>query len=172
MDNPYQAPASELVRPDENQQTLPYFELASRFKRWIAALIDALLVSMVIAVIALTTGIFDILISGEMSLLIQLSFFLGGNVVYLALNGYHLSTKGQTLGKAAMNLQVVSIHDNKILPLWKIWLLRYFVMSLIYLIPVVGGLMGLINPSFIFSKSRRCLHDLIAKTRVINYYDL
>jgi len=35
-------------------------------------------------------------------------------------------------------------------------------------VPQVGGLIGLVDILFIFGKERRCLHDLLAGTRVVN----
>ncbi len=41
-------------------------------------------------------------------------------------------------------------------------------LSLCAHIPMVGPLINLVNPLFIFGKERRCLHDYIAKTQVCN----
>jgi uncharacterized RDD family membrane protein YckC len=44
---------------------------------------------------------------------------------------------------------------------------RSLPITLFSLIPVIGGLLGLANIGFIFRKDRRCLHDIIAGTKVV-----
>ena len=46
--------------------------------------------------------------------------------------------------------------------------LRYLPMQLVNMIPFVGGLIALVNVLMIFRSDRRCGHDLIAGTRVVN----
>ena len=44
---------------------------------------------------------------------------------------------------------------------------RYGVIAAISMIPVVGGIIGLINALMVFRAEHNCLHDDIAKTRVV-----
>lgn len=46
-------------------------------------------------------------------------------------------------------------------------MLRYLPMHIVGQVPIVGALIGFINPMFIFRADQRCLHDLIAGTRVV-----
>ncbi|MEA2700447.1 MAG: hypothetical protein QOI66_4718, partial [Myxococcales bacterium] len=46
-------------------------------------------------------------------------------------------------------------------------LLRGVVNGIISAIPYLGGLYALVDALFIFRDDRRCIHDLIAGTRVI-----
>jgi len=45
--------------------------------------------------------------------------------------------------------------------------LREWVVSLMGLVPVVGRFISLVDAAMIFGAKRRCLHDIIAKTKVI-----
>jgi uncharacterized RDD family membrane protein YckC len=74
---------------------------------------------------------------------------------------------GQTIGKRALDIAIVRTDGSRI------GLARYIFMRgvpivLISMIPVVGNLVNLIDPLLIFGKERRCLHDLIADTIVVN----
>jgi uncharacterized RDD family membrane protein YckC len=44
---------------------------------------------------------------------------------------------------------------------------RYLPISVVSVIPVVGPLLTLIDILFIFRSDRRCVHDLIADTQVL-----
>ena len=46
--------------------------------------------------------------------------------------------------------------------------LRVVPVVLISMIPFIGNLINLVDPLLIFGKERRCLHDLIADTIVVN----
>jgi len=46
-------------------------------------------------------------------------------------------------------------------------LLRYLPTSIVASIPIVGGLIVLVDILFIFGSEQRCIHDLIAGTKVV-----
>ncbi len=48
--------------------------------------------------------------------------------------------------------------------------MRYFLPTLISQVPFIGGIFGLVNALFIFGAERRCLHDRLAGTRVVDVY--
>ncbi len=50
----------------------------------------------------------------------------------------------------------------------KTLLLRAIVNGMIGMVPYVGGIYGLIDSLFIFREDRRCVHDLIAGTKVVD----
>ena len=50
----------------------------------------------------------------------------------------------------------------------KILGLRYVLVMLVAVIPFIGGLLGVIDFLFIFRSDRRCVHDLIAGTKVVS----
>lgn len=85
----------------------------------------------------------------------------------LVVNCLMLHRSGQTIGKRAVDIAVVRTDGSRISLLRYIFL-RALPVGLIGVIPVVGRLIGLIDPLLIFGKERRCLHDLIADTIVVD----
>ena len=141
--------------------------LASRWKRLGGALIDSVIAMVIIVPIMLATGVLQRAFSGDgMTVGQQAAFFVVGWAVFLILNGYLLFNRGQTIGKVAVKTKIVDLKGN--LPNFgKILVLRYLILGLVSQIPFVGGIAGLINALFIFGKERRCLHDYMAGTRVV-----
>ncbi len=81
---------------------------------------------------------------------------------------YLLVTRGQTIGKKLLGIKIVTYPDEANPGFVKVWLLRSFVNGLIGAIPMVGGLYSLVDVLFIFREDKRCIHDLIAGTQVVN----
>jgi uncharacterized RDD family membrane protein YckC len=79
---------------------------------------------------------------------------------------HKLSTTGQTLGKKWMNVRVVKL-DGSPVSFSSVVLLRAFVPGLLGAIPYLGSIFSLVDIFFIFREDRRCIHDLIAGTRVV-----
>lgn len=74
-----------------------------------------------------------------------------------------LSTSGQTIGKKLLMIRIVS--TSGVLPGFiQAVVLRNWVRLLFSFVPFLG----LIDLLFIFSESRRCLHDYLAGTRVVS----
>jgi len=143
-------------------------DLASRWVRLGGALIDSFIAMVIIVPIMLATGVFQQASRGEpMSLGQQAAFFVVGFLVFLILNGYLLFKRGQTIGKVVVKTRIVDLTGD-IPDFGKLLVLRYLVIGLVAQIPIIGGLVGLVNALCIFGKERRCLHDYIAGTRVMN----
>ena len=77
-----------------------------------------------------------------------------------------LSNYGQTVGKKVLDIKIVGMDGNKLefLPLIG---LRYAPLWIASYVPVVGGILAIVNILFIFRKDRRCIHDHIAGTQVV-----
>jgi uncharacterized RDD family membrane protein YckC len=90
-------------------------------------------------------------------------------VLLLALtiaNLYFLTTRGQTLGKMVCKIRIVDLAGQN--PGFvKAFLLRSLVPGIIGAVPFLGPFFSLADPLFIFREDRRCIHDLIAGTRVV-----
>ena len=97
-----------------------------------------------------------------------LAFSAGGFVLFVAMNGYLLAKRGQTVGKWVVGTRIVYASNDGLPTLATTLGVRYGVVWLINLIPIVNNVFGLIDALFIFRRDRRCLHDLIAGTKVIN----
>lgn len=133
--------------------------LASRWSRFWAAFIDGL------AMIVFYLPLFFVeplekLFYQSNNYFLELSYFVMG---YLLMNGYLLHKYGQTIGKNVFEISIVGM-DNQRMGIKEIILKRWCPTLLMGLIPFLG----LINILFIFRSNRRCLHDLIAKSKVID----
>ncbi|MGO4262518.1 RDD family protein [Lysobacter sp. TAB13] len=73
----------------------------------------------------------------------------------------------QTLGKRWMNIKIVR-NDGSPASFGRILGLRMVVTGVIEQVPCLGGLFALANVLWIFGEESRCLHDLLADTKVVN----
>lgn len=88
-------------------------------------------------------------------------------VFLAALQTVLLCRRGQTVGKLLCKIRVVRI-DGTPAGFVHAFLLRAVSMGFITAIPLVGWMVSSIDPLLIFRGDRRCLHDLIAGTTVID----
>lgn len=80
---------------------------------------------------------------------------------------YLVSTRGQTLGKRFLGIRIVRASDGSNPGFARAWLLRALVPGIIGLLSTIGSVFTIVNYGFIFRADRRCLHDLLADTRVV-----
>jgi uncharacterized RDD family membrane protein YckC len=142
-------------------------ELASRGVRLGGAIIDGLVSALVMVPAAYLFGYWDRTMVGEQSFADVLLIGVLGVVVFVAVQGYLLANHGQTVGKRILGTRIVSIEDDSILPLWKVITQRYLPIQVLSMIPVIGAFFGIADGLAIFREDRRCIHDLIAGTKVI-----
>ena len=142
-------------------------QLASRMSRFWAVLIDSF--------IAIGTSFallyfidFDIIPTSSegFSPMNSVLLLLYGWGMFLLCHGYLLYKNGQTIGKWVFDISIVKLDDSKI-EFTPLLLKRYLPISLVSNIPVVGVIVTLADGLFIFRKDRRCIHDLIAGTKVV-----
>jgi uncharacterized RDD family membrane protein YckC len=93
--------------------------------------------------------------------------------LFLLLNWSLLFNHGQTIGKRVMKIKIVDSSGN--IPTFaKLFVLRYLLIPLATLIPglpvFLCDLVSSVDPLFIFGKERRCLHDYLAGTWVVQVY--
>ena len=161
--NVYETPKADLEIRDSNSAML-----AERKDRFLAALVDAVIGLAIAVPFMLLAGPYLGFESLESQpgydYLIPASIF--GFTMFIVCHGYLLSKYGQTIGKKALKIKIVSIEDSRV-SLSKLLLLRYFPITLVTLIPIAGNFLPAIDALFIFRKDRRCVHDLIAGTKVI-----
>lgn len=89
-----------------------------------------------------------------------------GFVVFALVQGYPLHANGQTWGKKLLSIRIVDLHGNTP-PLVELLLKRYLPTHAIANIPCLGIIYALVDSLMIFRQDQRCLHDLIAGTRVV-----
>jgi uncharacterized RDD family membrane protein YckC len=80
---------------------------------------------------------------------------------------YLVSTRGQTLGKRFLGIRIVRASDGSNPGFARAWLLRALVPGIIGMLPTIGSVFTIVNYCFIYRADRRCLHDLLADTRVV-----
>ena len=163
--DPYQTPESSLsdvVHEPTLRETIEGWPLASRWQRLAAALIDALLMGVAAMIFFVPLFIFSSAVRVE-----GMADVLGTMVVsvaFLAMNSYWMAKDGQTLGKKALGIYMVNYETNRLVPLGDLILKRYLPFWALGLIPILGGIVNLVNVLFIFGLEKRCLHDLTAGT--------
>ncbi len=160
--NPYAAPSAVL----SEVELLGDDELAGRGTRLAAIIIDTVVQIAVMLPIMFAGGYLTYLTSGQKpSWGTTALWSVAGFVAFVAVQGYPLATGGQTWGKKLLKVRIVDLAGNKP-DLVSLLGLRYGVLQVIGLLPIVGPMYTVVDALFIFSKDRRCLHDKIAGTRV------
>lgn len=163
--NPYAAPQADL-----SIQRLPEeAELASLGERFIAALIDTiiLIVVVLVPIFIFYGGWAEIMAADSLD---SYAFTLGSTIVayltYIVVHGYLLAKNGQTVGKRILDIKVVRT-DGSPASFVRLVGVRALFENALLLIPVVDIWLSLIDVLFIFRRSRKCLHDTVADTIVI-----
>ncbi len=168
LDNPYAAPQ---VLGDMYLPLLQTGRLATHGQRFGAALLDGM-VAMLAFGIPVGIGFLAVGstgVQGDLPMPISLGLGIGG-LAFIGLliwNLVWLSTRGQTIGKRMMKIHIATFPDSQPAGFVKAVLLRVIVNGLIGFVPLLGAIYGLVDILFIFSADRRCLHDLIAGTHVV-----
>ena len=164
-DDIYSPPESDPQNETSNNAS----ELASRPSRLGASLIDSLIAGVFVLPVMFLTGGFDQISNPEEqpSLLYNLAMGIVAIVVFAAINFKLLASNGQTIGKKAVGIKIVTMQDE--LPSLKENLLkRYAVYFIPGQVPIIGQIFSLVNVLFIFKADQRCIHDLVGDTKVVN----
>jgi len=159
----YTPPQSVLVDATNDDQTL-----ASRWRRLWASMIDTLTILAISVPAMFFTGAIEDITNGiQPSVGYNLAIGGLGIIAFITFNGKFLISNGQTIGKKVLGIKIVDLEGN--LPSVKShFLKRYAILFFPGQIPVVGQVFSFINVLFIFGKQKRCIHDYIAGTKVIN----
>jgi uncharacterized RDD family membrane protein YckC len=175
--NPYAPPTATVADVSDHAGTEP--RLAERGTRLGAYMIDALVMLLLFAPAILAgIGLGDlggtadatppaILVWGETHPVVsQIVWGIAGLLVFFAVNGYWLHTRGQSIGKRLLKIRIVRSNGERA-TLSRIIFARYLPTEAVGMVPVIGMLYALIDILFIFRDSRQCLHDTIADTIVV-----
>jgi uncharacterized RDD family membrane protein YckC len=164
VENPYAAPQAELGAPlDEARDS----DLAGRFTRLASAIVDGWIGMAIAFPLMYALGIWTYIGRGQnpplgLMLASGALSFLG----FFLIHGYFLKTKGQTVGKKLAGIRIAAL-DGSIPDFATVVLRRYLPISIVAQIPAVGPYLTLLDVLFIFRGDRRCIHDLIAGTKVV-----
>ena len=185
--NPYAIPTSDLSKKAvQSNET----EMASRGERLLAYVLD---LTFLLIILTLAATIFLIILlrsTGNPDVIMELinqqafqSFSLvrinlldkwiyiqiiTPILVYFLVNGYLLQARGQTIGKALMNIAIIDIKTGEVPSLSRIFLRRFVLFN----IPgIINNLMSIVvyfaDALSIFRDDKRMLHDLLAGTIVV-----
>lgn len=163
--NPYAAPTS-LV--EDVPDLVDGLELAERSTRLGAVLIDGAIGLAVTFPVMYLSNFWARAMAQQIGPAELIAWAIGGFVVFCAIHGYPLHHNGQTWGKRALKIRIVDL-DGRKPDLVRLIGLRYAPVQFCNQVPYVGPLIGLVDSLMIFRADRRCLHDLIAGTRVVKF---
>ena len=107
--------------------------------------------------------------------------WLGGLVfaatwlVLFVVQVWMLTTRGQTIGKRLTSIRIVRVEDESNPGIVHAWVLRQCLFTIFGVITSLIPILGIVfRPTFhlvdwcmIFRDDQRCLHDLVAKTKVV-----
>lgn len=160
-DNIYATPQSKIMSPEISEN--PLASIGDRLK---ASLIDCIFMLILAAPFLLQFVQKTIQHHGKPAIEDMLILNIIGFFIMLLLNGYYWQRYGQSIGKKIIGIKIIDLAGNKP-PLWKIAILRHWLLSFCNIIPVVGKLLSTFDIFFIFTKNRRCIHDYLAGTVVV-----
>lgn len=164
VDNPYAAPEADLTVVKEAAIN---GELATRSSRLAAAIVDGLIGLAYAMPITYLVGTWSYVSQGLTPPIgITLAASALGFLGFVLIHGSFLKSNGQTIGKKLAGIRIVDLNGN-VPDLGTIILKRYLPISVVALIPMLGTFIPVIDVLFIFRKDRRCLHDLVAGTKVV-----
>jgi uncharacterized RDD family membrane protein YckC len=163
-DDPYAPPKAALSDLEEWTRSE---ELAGRFTRFAAAFVDSILGMLFAFPMIYVLGTWDYVSRGQNPpVMLTVAGTALGFAWFILIHGYFLKTNGQTIGKKLTGIRIANL-DGRVPDLTTLLLLRYLPISLVTLIPMIGVYLPLIDVLFIFRSDRRCIHDLIAGTKVV-----
>jgi uncharacterized RDD family membrane protein YckC len=157
------------INMDDNNimQQVDYIT-ASRWRRLWAGLIDASIAIAITIPLMNYLNVWDLAQKGSIPLYTSVKLFLFSWTLFFIMHGYLLKSYGQTIGKKILGISIVNLDGEKpdLMPLL---IKRYLPLSLVPNIPFVGSLLSICDMLFIFRKDKRCIHDFIAGTKVVNF---
>lgn len=161
--NPYAPPTANV---DQTAETGPDdYTLASRGARFFGAVLDSLVGGLIIVPamflldVNFTRGAPDLF---QLYSQLAIPFLL-----YVGIQWTLIATSGQSIGKKILGTKIVRLDGSPCGFVHGV-ILRSWITGAIGFIPFVGSIFGLVDALAIFGDERRCVHDMIAGTRVIN----
>ena len=153
MNDQYKTPESRLN--DVSEITIG--DPATRWNRLTASIIDGVVISIItIPLLMLVLGFDKTMLDSGANYKMTILMNVVSLLVFFAINGRYLARDGQSIGKKALGIRVVSADgtpasfQQNIAP-------RYLFFFLIGILPVAGQLVSILNVLLIFRRDRRCL---------------
>lgn len=88
-------------------------------------------------------------------------------IIFFVLHGFLLQQYGQTIGKRIMGIAIVTM-DNQKPAFFMLIIQRYLSQWVMGMVPMIGIFLRLADILAIYRADKRCIHDHIAKTKVID----
>jgi uncharacterized RDD family membrane protein YckC len=172
-ENPYAPPKSD-VNVGATQAPAVEGELAERGTRFFSQMVDGL-IALVVLIPAFIAGVQGGVFHGGGPTVLFRAFTAGATGVvsglaWLALvlfQAYLVTTTGQSIAKRWFRIKIVKLDGSRVSFVSGV-LLRSWLMMVLQQVPGINMFAGLLDALFIFRQDRRCIHDLIAGTKVIN----
>jgi len=166
--NPYRTPRAALA----DTHTSSDEALANRGTRLGAAIIDTIMLLIVFVPLMYFGGYLQAVREAGASGIqpprgLVFMWTAIGFGLFVLVHGFPLNATGQTWGQRMLGIKITDLDSSKP-PLARLLGLRFLPMQIVATIPLVGGVLALINVLFIFRNDRRCVHGLIAGTKVVN----
>ncbi|MEY3176038.1 MAG: hypothetical protein RLZZ436_3952 [Planctomycetota bacterium] len=156
--------------------------LAGRGTRLAGAIIDGIIVACIVMPIQLLSGAQQMAMAGQTPpVMLELLVTFAGVAIQLLVNGWMLYSRGQSVGKRLLGIQIVDARDHGLLPFPRVFLIRTlwllplsFISMLLpsegkILVSGIIGLLSLVDSLMIFGAEQRCLHDRLAGSKVVTY---
>lgn len=153
------------LRAQRRAPALEVGRLASPWVRLAAAFIDNVLVGVPAGVLGVA-GIFMIDQRMEAAGLVLMLLALLVHVLYHVYSWYLIATTGQNIPKRWLGIKIVRV-DGAPVDFVSGVVLRNWVYALVTLVPYLGACIWWAGFLFILAEDRRCLHDHIASTMVV-----
>ena len=158
---PPQAPVADVHAPTDGPL------LATRWQRLGAVLIDGALAFASMWVASRVTPWDPFNVDPDISMWQPvIANVLIGFVMFALIHGVLLARRGQTLGKLVLGIRITR-PDGSAASVGRVLGVRYGLGYLIASVPAFGWAFALVDSLMIFRASRRCLHDVIADTIVV-----
>ncbi len=97
-------------------------------------------------------------------LMLAMGWVMDGVII---INVILLTVRGQTIGKLLLRVRIVRFNDGGRVGFLKVVMLRSFLFFAASLLGPVGLTVLAVDALMIFRQGRRCLHDLVADTKVV-----
>ena len=153
--NPYAAPRAAVADRGATSAAV----LASRGQRLLAAIIDGLLIYVFAGSVAVAAYFMASTAAAKVTAAAAVIAVLVWNAVLIARHG-------QTVGKRAVKIRMVR-SDGSDASFSRLFFLRGVLVLLLWSLPVIGALFWLVDVLCIFRDDRRCVHDMMADTKVV-----
>ena len=137
------------------------------WRRVVATIVDFVLVPVIAMIVMLVSGVIENAEAWALGFPWARVFFLGV-VGYLLVNGFLLWRYGQTVGKWFVKIKIVDHESGELPAFWKLIVLRAPFFPLLYATFIGYGYLLLIDLLLGLRRDRRCVHDWVSGTQVVD----